>query len=91
MARKPHPNKEIEIALRYAERHGWRVERARGHAWGRMFCPAPDTRCACGEFCITCIWSTPRSPEVHARQLTRVVDRCLGQAVSPDDGQEEAP
>jgi hypothetical protein len=26
MGRKPHPNKEIEEALRYAEQHGWKVD-----------------------------------------------------------------
>ena len=26
MARKPHPKKEVEQALKHAEAHGWRVD-----------------------------------------------------------------
>jgi len=63
-------------ALEYAEAQGWTVEKARGHAWGRLYCPYNDAECRCGEFCITSVWSTPRNPGNHARQLTRVVDNC---------------
>lgn len=91
MARKPHPNKEIEAAIRYAESHGWRVQPASGHAWGRMFCPTPEARCACGGFCITSVWSTPRSPESHARQLQRLVDRCLSQLAEKNEQGEDNP
>lgn len=77
MARKTkHPCKEIEGALRHAESLGWRIEMGGAHAWGKMYCPANDAECRCGEYCITSIWSTPRSPENHARQLRRVVDNC---------------
>lgn len=81
-ARRRHPCKEIEAALQYAERAGWRVEPGGSHAWGRMYCPYKDADCRCGEFCITSIWSTPRKPETHARQLKRVVDHCTGQGRS---------
>ncbi|KAA0087683.1 hypothetical protein CIW54_13970 [Paraburkholderia sp. T12-10] len=75
---RPHPKKEIEAALAYAEAQGWRVEpkKANGHAWGRMLCPYNDADCRCGEFCITSIWSTPRCSVNHAKALKRVVDHC---------------
>ena len=68
MARPRHPNKEIELALQHAESEGWEIKTSNGHAWGRMFCP--------GGGCIASIWSTPKNPTNHARQLRRVVDRC---------------
>ena len=37
--------------------------------WGKMHCPCNDDGCRCGEFCIACIWSTPKNPGNHA--LTR--------------------
>ncbi|WP_424819640.1 hypothetical protein [Salinisphaera sp.] len=75
-----HPSKAIEQAVAHAEANGWRVEKSRGHAWGRLFCPHNDSDCRCGEFCITSVWSTPRTPEAHARQIRRVVDKCTGGA-----------
>ena len=79
MPRRRHPNRTVEDALGYAEAHGWRVvpSGARSHAWGRMYCPHESLECRCGEFCITSIWSTPRDPEAHARQIRRVVDGCI--------------
>jgi hypothetical protein len=77
MVRRPHPVKELEAALKHAEANGWRVVPGGGHAWGRMYCPFNDAACRCGEFCITSVWSTPRSAENHARALRRVVDHCL--------------
>lgn len=77
MARKPHPKRDIEAAIRYAETHGWTIEAGGAHAWGRMYCPWHDDACRCGEFCITSIWSTPRNAITHGRQLKRVVDHCL--------------
>ena len=76
MARKQHPKHEVELALRHAEQHGWRVQQGGSHAWGRMYCPYNNDACRCGEFCITSIWSTPRNAGSHARQLLRVVDNC---------------
>lgn len=78
MPRNSHPNKEVESALQYAESKGWRVEVGGGHAWGRMYCPDNSKDCRCGEFCITSIWSTPKNPVNHAKQLRRVVDNCTG-------------
>lgn len=77
MARKPHPIKEIEAAVRYAEENGWTWIKASGHAWGILRCPWNDKECRCGEFCQASIWSTPRSGENHANQLRRVIDRCM--------------
>ena len=80
MARDKHPNKEIEEALQYVEGKNWRVEKSKGnsaHAWGRIYCPTKGNPCISSERCITSIWSTPRSPANHAKQLKRMVDRCL--------------
>lgn len=77
MGRTVHPKKDVEEALRYAEANGWRVERSGGHAWGKIYCPYNEADCRCGEFCITCVWSTPGNPGNHARALMRVVDRCV--------------
>jgi hypothetical protein len=71
MSRPRHPNKHIERAIKYAESLGWRVEMSKGHAWGHLLCPR-STR----EGCIVGVWSTPRNPEHHGRQLTRDVDLC---------------
>jgi hypothetical protein len=45
--------------------------------------------CRCGEFCITSIWSTPKSPFNHARSLRRVVDKCTGAVDSSQDEEEK--
>jgi hypothetical protein len=76
MTRSSHPKKEIESALKHAEEEGWRVEVGGSHAWGKIYCPYNDEECRCGEFCIACVWSTPRNPGSHARALRRVVDKC---------------
>ncbi|AIS11357.1 membrane protein [Pseudomonas chlororaphis subsp. aurantiaca] len=76
MARTPHPKKDIEMALRYAEWQGWRVEVGGGHGWGKIYCPYNSEVCRCGEFCITSVWCTPKNPAQHARALCRVVDNC---------------
>ena len=77
MARKKHPNKEIENALKYAEELGWHIKESGGHAWGRMYCPSNYENCRCGEFGISSIWSTPKSPVNHARQIRKVVANCI--------------
>lgn len=71
MARFRHPNKHIERAVRYAESLGRRVVTSEGHAWGRLFCPHANR-----DGCIISVWSTPRNPENHARQIRREVDGC---------------
>lgn len=76
MARRVHPNKEIESALRYAEYLGWRVKPGGAQCWGKIYCPWNDSACRCGEFCISCVWRSPRNAWNHARQIRRVVDAC---------------
>lgn len=76
MERKKHLKKEIEQALVYAEKKDWRVETGGSHAWGKIYCPFNDKDCRCGEFCIASIWSTPKSPHHHARQIKRIIDNC---------------
>ncbi|HEY3984422.1 hypothetical protein [Cedecea sp.] len=76
MARQRHPQKEIEAALSYAEFQGWRVKEGGAHCWGKLYCPWNDKACRCGEFCISCVWSTPRNAQNHARQIRRLVDGC---------------
>lgn len=85
MSRPRHSKKEVEAALAYAESRGWRIELASGHAWARLYCPWNDENCRCGEFCVVSIWSTPRNPGNHARQIRRVVDHCTRVSSSDED------
>ena len=91
MARANHPKKEVEEALRHAESNGWGVILGGSNALPSIYCPYNDEECRCGEFCIASVWSTPKNPGNHARQLKRVVDNCTthkdGQAAS--DGAKE--
>lgn len=70
VARPRHPSKEIEDAVSYAEANGWSYKRAgkSAHAWGLLVCP--------GDCRLVAVWSTPRVPERHARDIRRAVDRC---------------
>jgi hypothetical protein len=69
--RPRHPNKHIEESVQYAESRGWRVEISNGHDWGRLFCPEPSR-----DGHIVGVYSTPRSPENHARRIRRDIDKC---------------
>ncbi|NCX94248.1 MAG: hypothetical protein EBX40_06200 [Gammaproteobacteria bacterium] len=71
--RPKHPNKELEKAVKYAESKGWRYQTPGGsaHAWGRLLCPL-----ATREGHAMSVWSTPRNPENHAKQIKRNVDSC---------------
>lgn len=72
MSRARHPKKEVEAALAELEDAGWAVvPTASGHRWGVARC-AESGRSGCQ----VSIWSTPRSPDNHARQLWRALDRC---------------
>ncbi|MCW8409598.1 hypothetical protein OQJ13_11515 [Legionella sp. PATHC035] len=73
MVRPKHPNKDIELAIKYAERKGWRYQSSgnSAHAWGRLLCPL-----ASREGHSMSIWSTPKVPENHAKQIKRNVDAC---------------
>jgi hypothetical protein len=69
-----HPNKEIQAVITYAEGLGWIIMKggSSSHAWGKMRCPE-GTREGCPQ---RSIWSTPRNPTQHARQLKRFIDKC---------------
>lgn len=71
--RKKHPNKEIEVAIRYAEAKGWRYKPAghSAHAWGRLLCPYQDRK-----GCSMSVWSTPRDNTIHAWQIIQRVEAC---------------
>lgn len=71
--RPKHPNKEIEQAIKYAESKGWRYLASgnSAHAWGRLLCPFKNR-----EGHAMSVWSTPKCPENHARQIRRNVDAC---------------
>jgi hypothetical protein len=67
-----HPEKEVNTALDHADSRGLQVERtAAGHRWGRIVC-------SCGAW--VSVWSTPRSPHNHGRQLRRWVDQHVHEA-----------
>ena len=76
---KKHPNKDIRAALEYAEQKGWRIVEGGSHAWGKFYCPYNDSQCRWVEFCVISIWSTPKNPTNHAKQIRRVVDNCIYQ------------
>lgn len=71
MSRPRHKNKHIEAAVRYAESLGWTFKKCKGHAWGSLYCPG-----ATRQSCLIYIYSTPRVPENHARQIRREIDLC---------------
>lgn len=59
--------KERRKAIKELERLGCTVDQtAAGHKWGRVTAP---------NGAVTSIWSTPRSPENHARDLVRWAER----------------
>lgn len=72
------PEQGSRGGVEHAEAQGWRIKPVRGHAWGRMYCPWNDDDCRCGEVCIAIIWTTPRNPANHARQIRRVMNGCTG-------------
>jgi len=71
MSRPRHPNKHIEAEVVYAERKGWRCTMSKGHVWGKLMCPLQTQ-----EGCRVYVYSTPRNPETHAKQIRRKVDSC---------------
>ena len=89
MGRKRHPSKEVEAALKVLEAVGWTAKEAKGrsaHAWGYVLCPAnAGDVCRSGVFCRMSVWSTPRSPWAHARELLRKADGCVLKGDSDHD------
>ncbi|MCE9525711.1 MAG: hypothetical protein K8R36_06620 [Planctomycetales bacterium] len=68
-----HPNKHIREAVDYVLEHGWTLREASGHAhvWGMLLCPRQER-----DGCRRGVYSTPRSPEDHAKDIRRAVNRC---------------
>ena len=68
-----HQNRYIREAIAYALNNGWTLRKSgpRAHVWGLLYCPQTDRT-----GCIRAVYSTPRSPEDHARDIRRAVDRC---------------
>ncbi|MGJ0479092.1 hypothetical protein [Pantoea agglomerans] len=72
---KKHPNKHIQAAVDYALKNAW--------VWVP---PGDSAHCFCKLRCGNpadehrdhqmSVWSTPRSPENHAKQVRRKVDHC---------------
>jgi hypothetical protein len=68
VSRGRHQKKEVADVLHEAEKAGLRVvELHAGHRWGEVICAA------CGS--TREVWSTPRNPSVHAKQLKRFIVR----------------
>jgi hypothetical protein len=44
---------------------------------GHAAVPWNDKDRRCGTFCQFSIWSTPKNPENHARQIIRLIDGCI--------------
>ena len=72
---KKHPNKEIQRAIEIALESGreWVETGKSSHAFCRL-------RCLLGhsEHQLS-VWSTPKNPEGHARQIVRKVKQCQPQ------------
>jgi len=68
-----HPNKHIRAAIDYALDRGWVLRKAAGraHVWGVLYCARHDRT-----GCMRQVYSTPRIPEAHARDIRRAVNRC---------------
>ena len=84
MNRPRHPKPPVEAAVRYAEQLGWRVVMSNGHAWGRILCPFSSR-----DGCAFSVWSTPRVPENHARQLRKSIDSCPHRSAAEDKVDEK--
>lgn len=77
-----HPNKEIRAALESAKAAGWTVKKSgsRAHAWDTIRCGHGHTSCWMA------VYSTPRNPQNHAKQIRKKVAACPG----PTETSEEA-
>lgn len=68
-----HTNKHIQSAIQHAQSKGWRLVKTgkSSHAWGRLLCPETNRN-----GCQISIWSTPRNPKSHAKQILRAIKNC---------------
>lgn len=71
--RSKHPNKEIEVAIKYAESIGWEFRDSgdSSHAWGKLYCPLHTKE---GHY--MSIYSTPKNPSNYARLICQRVNKC---------------
>ena len=81
LARKRHPNKEVEAAVAEAEARGWRVV-MQGH-WGRLYCPFADR-----DGCQVGVWGTPKNAGNHAKQIRRRLDKCKHGATADEEAED---
>lgn len=67
MARERHQRKQVERALRDAERAGFDISvRHAGHVWGHVVAPNRQR---------FAVWSTPKDSDVAARMIRRFMAR----------------
>lgn len=77
MRRARHPKKEVEEAIKDVEADGWMVTpKSSGHRWGVA---------ECGSGCRVSVWSTPKNPGNHGKDVRRAVDRCPHRKEGEDD------
>ena len=86
--RKPHPDKDVEAAIRSAEDAGWKyvAPGKSSHAYGQIRCPHRDRGCRNGQFCSNSIWRTPRNSKALADKIHRWVSKCTHANSENPDG-----
>ena len=75
--RRKHPDKDIEAAIIEIESMGWQVKMSKGHSFAIAKCPYNDGNCRDGKYCRFSIWSTPRNPGNHVRNILKNVKKCV--------------
>lgn len=68
-----HPDKHIREAIEFAESLGWTFEKSvpRAHSFGILYCPQNERGA-----CRIVVYSTPKTPFLHAQRITRAVNKC---------------
>jgi hypothetical protein len=81
--RKQHPNKDIQAAIEHAMDSNWTwvPPGKSAHCFCRLRCGEGHTEHQMS------IWSTPKSPLNHAKQIRRKVDQCLAMNAGTDGGE----
>jgi len=82
---KKHPNKHIRDAIDYALQNGWVIidTGKSGHSFCRLKCVLGHNEHQMS------IWSTPKSPENHAKQILNKVKQCNGESNEQADGKDD--